>query len=1391
MAGAIIVLVVVAGLTVASLYLNSAAFRLKLLERINTALNGTLFMAHHQLSLMSGAVEMTDVVLKGSDGTQLMALDHFRVRLFWPALVWREIRISNLSVENLRLELVFDQQDRLLLAQMVPAPASKSPAQPQSPKKPWQVRVDDFRLDSEVIEIRRPVKQWSGRVEQIEMSAHADLFQQSGRVNLGVARLVWSSHDKDHILESISLEANSRPNETRPLTFAIKAADSSLSVQGAVDWTNQDPQLDLSYAFDLALAPIQAWIPKDMGLKGSAKGQGIVRGKAYDPQATLNMDMTDIQVDRVPISQLRLDLSLDQRRVTLAAMDAQGPWGEVNLAGKIDMRPMFAENWLKTTAGPESLTYELSLTGRNLQPDQFQGISLPWKGDWQIDLEAAGTGLTGPKIGGKGAIAIKTRGGKTEADTQVIVGLLSAELQWADRVIDISKFTSKVGRNELSAKGRIDLQTRRMEARSALEMDRLDDLGRFLGVKVPSGQGRLKIDAQGDLVRPHVRADLLLREVGMAEWTLGRILAEAELTPDGKLRLPRLVLENQGTFVEGQGALALRQPDGSLNADPAITLDLGIEQLELSDFGPLEIPQGHLNGRLTIGGSVKHPVADLDLSESPLRWQELAFHVQGKARWAQGNLTIPELNLSKGRSDLHLKADAQWQHPDSGQWLADPIIHAELKSEALNLEDLQAGYGGAVRVQADVNGPLSGIQGRFCLESDKLDLGVQKLDALSLEGRLAEKSIQVDKLILALAPGQEIHGRGQYGFDQRLEIALEGRGIGLRHIAALQKAYPVDGNLDLSLTAGGSLSKPVLSAELAVVQPRIGDQPLDDFHLQLTIQEHHLDLNADLNFKVEAQGRTDSGDFNLTANFDRSDLTPYLALVGGSHWSGHLSGDLQADGNWRQPHKIRAAASLQDAAVSYKSLPLIKADKLDFNLQDGAFQLPATRLRIMKDGHLLLKASGTIDGPLNAEAAGRLPLAALGPFTEKLADADGNVEIRVKAGGTPEKMDWQADVTLAEIGFVVPGLTQPIQDLNGRVVISPQALSVESLRGTMDSGTFSLDGRIGLEAFQPTQGDLNFTAQALPIQWPGTLDLVVSGGLNLKGRVRGARLSGQLVLVEGTYYKDVKLNLLSAITQSKRGQSVPSTYKPPEWMENIGLGVSIGYRNPFLVDNNLASLQVVPDLRVSGTLANPVISGRAEVTEGEVIFRRKSFSVKRGVVDFVNPHKIEPTLDIQSEAQIRQWLVSLNVSGTPDELVFTLDSDPHEEDNDILSLILLGRTNREFVQGEGGSTQTTTQMLATLVATAWGEDVRRTTGMDILELETGAEDDEDSEDRVQITVGKKLSRRLTVKYAVESNNGEMVQRAISEYRFLEHVSASGFQDSKGDYGGELLFRIEF
>jgi autotransporter translocation and assembly factor TamB len=142
-------------------------------------------------------------------------------------------------------------------------------------------------------------------------------------------------------------------------------------------------------------------------------------------------------------------------------------------------------------------------------------------------------------------------------------------------------------------------------------------------------------------------------------------------------------------------------------------------------------------------------------------------------------------------------------------------------------------------------------------------------------------------------------------------------------------------------------------------------------------------------------------------------------------------------------------------------------------------------------------------------------------------------------------------------------------------------------------------------------------------------------------------------------------------------------------------------------------------------------------------------------------------------------------------LSFELTSDPPEEEGDLLSLLLVGRTTRELIKAEGGSTQSPAQILAGVIASTFGEDIKEATGLDILELETEAEEEAQASDHVTVTIGKKLSKRMTIKYAVESDEGELIQQAIAEYKLLENILISGFQDSEVMFGGELFFRLEF
>jgi len=430
------------------------------------------------------------------------------------------------------------------------------------------------------------------------------------------------------------------------------------------------------------------------------------------------------------------------------------------------------------------------------------------------------------------------------------------------------------------------------------------------------------------------------------------------------------------------------------------------------------------------------------------------------------------------------------------------------------------------------------------------------------------------------------------------------------------------------------------------------------------------------------------------------------------------------------------------------------------------------------------------EGPFDLKASGAVPLKGLPPLISYLPDVAGDLDFFFQAGGTFQQPVVDGEVSFREVSFTVPELMQNMHHLEGKVRVGREEVTIESLAGRLDEGVFELGGKIDLDGFKPSGGRLTLKADSLPIKVPETLDVVLNADLRLAGTPEKSLVQGEILVLRGLYYRDVELNLLEEVTRRRR-QEAPAARPLPQPLRNAALDVSLRARQAFSVENNLAEMEVRPDLRFAGTLSRPLLNGRAEVVSGTVTYQRKDFVIRKGVIDFLNPYKIEPSLDIRSEVKIRKWTILLNVSGTPDELTFELSSQPPEEQADVLSLILLGKTNQELLGGKAGGSGSTTQMLASILASSYGEEARKAAGLDILDVRSVEAEDETEQDRLKVTLGKRFSRRMTLKVEMETGGGETVQRAISEYRLLQNLLASGFQDTKGGFGGKILYRLEF
>jgi autotransporter translocation and assembly factor TamB len=958
--------------------------------------------------------------------------------------------------------------------------------------------------------------------------------------------------------------------------------------------------------------------------------------------------------------------------------------------------------------------------------------------------------------------------------------------------IAISRLNAAADGVELSGAGRFQLSDGALAGKLSL---RADDLSRALAVVgIPSVNGACEasLTVDGKLNRPQFSMDLSSTNLKVDAYTLGDLIVQANMDHDGRLNLTALNLQNRGSRIQGDGRLRLLPDSGGIDPEFVNALNLTLASLSAADFMESPPIKGTLDGQLQVGGPLGSLTGALSLNGTALDTDAVRVgEVDSRLRLNAGTVFVDRLKLRNQNSTVNAAGSIQLLVPGTLRLIDDPPVDFTANSDHLDPGDFIDAASGDFTFNSRLTGSLKMPVGRLSLSGRQANMAGQPVETLSLDLRLADRRLWLDQLIAAVAPGEQIEGVGWMDLNKTIDIKFKSDGISVTRIAQLHGIFPGEGVLRFDVTGQGSMQNPDIDGVLTVSDIIVNDGAIEDVNLTFSLHDMLARVTGNLNFEMDAACDLKKGDFDARLTFGRTEVSSYFKAAGKPDFHGTLTGKVQASGNIHDAANASANVDLSAFHLLFKDISLIQSDRMIAQLAGQELIIPEFEVAVLDSGSLHLKGDARVGGQLNMDIDGRIPLTAAGIFSDDLTGATGILSVKGKIAGDTAAPQIDARIDLENIGMALPGLVQKLHDLNGSLHLTPDNIRIDALSGFLDTGSFSLNGTIAHETFTPKQVNISIEAKSLPLEVPDTLAVLLNGDIKITGNNRAADARGEIVLLEGVYYKDVKINLLQMATSRERAVAPAAEPATIPYFDTVNLNIAVSHRQPFVVQNNLAQLEIGPELKIGGSLVHPVVNGRAQVKEGTVTFQKKTFEVTKGIIDFVNPYKTEAEIDIESQAQIRSWKVNLGIKGTPDNLDITLTSQPAETDADILSLILFGRTAQELTAGEGGAQRTTGQIMAEMIADTLGDDIKKTTGLDILQLETNGSSDGQNAAGVKVTVGKHLSDRMTVKYAVDTKDGEITQTAITEYKLLEHILVSGFQDSKGIYGSELVFRIEF
>ena len=830
--------------------------------------------------------------------------------------------------------------------------------------------------------------------------------------------------------------------------------------------------------------------------------------------------------------------------------------------------------------------------------------------------------------------------------------------------------------------------------------------------------------------------------------------------------------------------------------------------------------RGHLeanNLEVRLGDILKDPPPTITTTIPPPASTDVHIdNLVADAEYNPSGASVASSTLTQGTAVLHISGtfkprsvivhrqpDFVW---DTGTALDTKIQLANSKvTDLLTIAGQQNNIPvtGTISLDGHVTGTFANFNGSGNISLTNGVAYGEPFESVAVTGSAHGQDIEATKVALRLH-GMAINGDGGYNLTTKhLHGHIQGDNLRLSKFTLFQqRGIDADGTVSLVADANGTVEQPGLKASLKLTNLVAQGKPLGQATIEAHSDLNHLSYNVQstlVGTQVAAVGQTDlTGDFQTQAklslgNFDIGRMLT-LFSPGGVVAQSNISGTIDVSGPAKTPTALTGKALFQNFEVTSQGITLKAAEPLTIGLRNGLATLDQVHITGQDTD---MRASGTAQlfGGINAKtkqpdaASGRLDINALGTISMALAhtfDPDlrtsGKVVFSVGASGVISKPTLSGKVEFQNVNVAMEDIPNGLSNMNGTLIFNEDRLNVQSLVATTGGGQIKLGGfltyRNGLYA------DLTATGDVVRIRLYG-LSATANSSLRLQGGLQNSLLSGNILLTRFGVGADVDFAAFAAAG----GVSAPPDPSSPS--NKIQLDVHVTSSPQLDFQNSYAKLAGTVDLTLRGTIAEPTVLGRIQITDGSATFAGTKYQLQRGDIYFTNPGRIDPTIDLDATARVENYDVTVGLHGTTTNLRPTYRSEPPLSEPDIFALLALGRTQEESQiyqeqQSAAGTDPTTNALLSgALNATVSNRVSKLFGGAGTVKIDPSYVGTLGNSS-ARITVQQQLSRQLSVTYATNVNSS--AQQLIQlQYDLSPTMSIVAARDESGVFS--VVYKI--
>jgi outer membrane protein assembly complex protein YaeT len=462
---------------------------------------------------------------------------------------------------------------------------------------------------------------------------------------------------------------------------------------------------------------------------------------------------------------------------------------------------------------------------------------------------------------------------------------------------------------------------------------------------------------------------------------------------------------------------------------------------------------------------------------------------------------------------------------------------------------------------------------------------------------------------------------------------------------------------------------------------------------------------------------------------------------------GTISGRIDLEGKKLLPADLSGGAVFETFDINFSGVSFKQDAPSRISMKKGMLSIETLSLR---GGENRLSVKGTVDlaGGENLDLSldGELSLG-LGSifFDEGVFAGKTRFQINIAPSYKNPEIRGLIDIQDASYHRLSPRIL--FEQISGRIEFAGGRAEIEHLQGLLNEGKTAVNGTIGLDGLTIQDVEMALKSENSLFDYPEGLRTQVSSELKLHSVERELQLTGSVTVLDARYSENFNAGT-AVFNLLKRGSVQEILREPNPILKDMNLNINIGIPNNFIIDNNIVKAEVSADLKLVGTPYNPGLSGHASIAEGgELFFNQNTFSIEQGTVDFINPVRIEPELNLSARTQVQEYDIRLIVQGTPDNLTASLVSDPPLSEPNIISLLVTGRTLESAsasVLSVAGSTALS--YLNSAITGRIGQATARVLGLESVRIDAGLVSTEENPE-ARITIGQHLTQDLELVFS--------------------------------------------